>query len=263
MIWNLLSNAIKFTPTHGKVQVLLERVNTHIEITVADTGVGIRPEFIQHLFERFRQADASSTRKYGGLGLGLSIVKRLVELHGGTVRVRSPGEGLGTTVTVHLPLSAVHRKSDRRERLHPQTEEAGPDDIVAAELAGISVLVVDDQEDARELIRRLLEDCAAEVLTAGTADDAIELLQARRPDVLISDIGMPDADGFELLRRVRALGSSQGGNVPAIALTAFARTEDRTRALRAGFLVHVSKPVDPSELVATVASVARRGQPSP
>ena len=220
--------------------------------------MGIRPEFVQHLFERFRQADASTTRRYGGLGLGLSIVKSLVELHGGTVWVTSPGEGQGTTVTVHLPVTAVHRETDRRERQHPREAVAEPGAFVAAELAGLRVLVVDDHLDARELIKRLLEDCAAEVITAATADEALVLVEARRPDVLISDIGMPDADGFELLRRVRALGPSRGGKVPAIALTAFARSEDRTRALRAGFLVHVSKPVDPSELVATVASVAGR-----
>ncbi len=258
VVWNLLSNAIKFTPRDGKVQIILERVNSHIEISVADTGVGIRPEFVQHLFERFRQADASTTRKYGGLGLGLSIVKSLVELHGGTVRVKSSGEGLGTTVTVHLPVTAVHRQMDRHERQHPQEAVATPGTFVAAELAGLRVLVVDDHLDARELIKRLLEECAAEVITAATADEALVLVETRRPDVLVSDIGMPDADGFELLRRVRALGPSRGGRVPAIALTAFARSEDRTRALRAGFLVHVSKPVDPSELVATVASVAGR-----
>jgi PAS domain S-box-containing protein len=258
VVWNLVSNAIKFTPRDGRVQILLERVNSLIEISVADTGVGINPEFIPHLFERFRQGDASTTRRYGGLGLGLSIVKNLVELHGGIVKVESPGEGRGTTVTVRLPLSAVHRPTETAERLHPNTPSASATSFVAAELAGLKVLVVDDQSDARDLIKRVLEDCGAAVLTAGSAADALALVEANRPDVLITDIGMPDADGFELLRRVRALGAQRGGRVPAIALTAFARSEDRTRALRAGFLVHVSKPVDPSELVATVASVAGR-----
>ena len=258
VIWNLLSNAIKFTPRDGKVQILVEGACSQVQISVADTGAGIRPELIPQLFERFRQGDASTTRKYGGLGLGLSIVKNLVELHGGTVWIKSPGEGRGTTVTVHLPLLAVHRPAEGGERVHPQPSDAGFRDFVAAELAGLTVLVVDDQSDARDLIKRVLEDCEAEVFTAGTADEALELLETHRPDVLVSDIGMPDADGFELIRRVRALGADRGGKIPAIALTAFARPEDRTRALRAGFLVHVSKPVDPSELVATVASLAER-----
>ena len=161
VIWNLLSNAIKFTPKEGKVQILLERVSSHIEMTVADTGVGIKPDFIPHLFERFRQGDASTTRRFGGLGLGLSIVKNLVELHGGTVWVRSPGEGQGTTVTVHLPLTVVHRHMDGRERVHPKTPNASAGRFIAAELAGLKVLVVDDETDARDLIKRLLEDCEA------------------------------------------------------------------------------------------------------
>jgi CheY-like chemotaxis protein/anti-sigma regulatory factor (Ser/Thr protein kinase) len=256
VIWNLLSNAIKFTPKGGKVQIVLERVNSHVEISVADTGCGIKPEFVPYLFERFRQADSATTRQYGGLGLGLSIVKSLVELHGGSVHARSPGEGQGTTVSVNLPLTAVH-PVEERERAHPATLQGLPA-FTASELAGLRVLVVDDHGDARDLIQRVLEDCGAEVLTASGAVEALDLLQDHRPDVLVSDIGMPDVDGYELLRRVRALGPANGGRVPAIALTAFARSEDRTRALRAGFLVHVSKPVDPSELVATVASVAGR-----
>jgi PAS domain S-box-containing protein len=258
VVWNLLSNAIKFTPRGGKVQVVLERVNSHIEISVADTGVGIKPEFIPHLFERFRQGDAATTRKYGGLGLGLSIVKSLVELHGGSVWVKSPGDEQGTTVTVHLPLTVVHRAADLAGRLHPKTSVPGGAPLLPAELAGLRVLVVDDQADARDLIKRVLEACGAEVITASDAEEALVLVERERPDVLVSDIGMPGADGFELLRRLRRLGPDRGGRVPAVALTAFARSEDRTRALRAGFLVHVSKPVDPSELVATVASVAGR-----
>jgi PAS domain S-box-containing protein len=257
VVWNLLSNAIKFTPREGRVRIRLARVGAHVEIGVSDTGAGIRPEFIPHLFERFRQGDASTTRKYGGLGLGLSIVKSLVELHGGTVAVESPGEDQGTTVTVRLPLAAPHRSAAGGGDLAPNSARAG-EPALATELAGLKVLVVDDQIDARDLIQRVLEDCAAEVITAGSVHDALVLVEAHRPDVLISDIGMPDVDGFELLRRVRALGPERGGRVPAIALTAFARSEDRTRALRAGFLVHVSKPLDPSELVATVASVAGR-----
>lgn len=242
VIWNLLSNAIKFTPQDGKIQILLARVDAHVEISVADTGVGIKPEFIPQLFERFQQGDASTTHKYGGLGIGLSIVRNLVELHGGTVGITSPGEGQGTTATLRLPLTAVQRKR------------------ASMELAGVRVLVVDDQLDARALIKRVLEDCAAEVFTAGTADEALALLEMHKPDVLISDIGMPDTDGFELLRKVRALAADRGGRIPAIALTAFARSEDQTRVLRAGFLAHFSKPVDASELAAAVASVAGRAK---
>jgi signal transduction histidine kinase/CheY-like chemotaxis protein len=260
VVWNLLSNAIKFTPRGGRVQVLLERVNSHIEISVADTGIGIKPEFVEHLFERFRQADASTTRKFGGLGLGLSIVKRLVELHGGTVQVRSAGDGAGTTVSVHLPLLVVQRDAGSREvRLHPQSAVAVAPAFPPTDLSGVTVLIVDDQEDARRLIARVLEDCRAEVLTAGSAAEALPLFETAVPDVLITDIGMPEIDGFELLRRVRALSGARG-KVPAIALTAFARPEDRTRALRAGFLAHVAKPADPAELVATVASVLGRAQ---
>jgi signal transduction histidine kinase/ActR/RegA family two-component response regulator len=258
VVWNLLSNAIKFTPKDGKVQVVLERVNSEVEIRVSDTGIGIASGFLPHAFDRFRQADASTTRTFGGLGIGLSIVKHLVELHGGKVDVKSPGEGLGTTFSVHLPLTIVHSKSYGVERIHPKTSKTVALDFKHSDLSNVKVLVVDDEPDARELVRRVLSECDALVLTAGTAAEALQLLEKERPDVLVSDIGMPDVDGYELLRRVRALGQSRGGKVPAVALTAFARSEDRTRALRAGFLVHVSKPVEPSELVATVASVACR-----
>jgi len=262
VIWNLLSNAIKFTPKDGKVQVLLERVNSQVEISVADTGIGITPAFLAHAFERFRQADASSARRHGGLGLGLSIVKQLVELHGGTVRVKSLGEGAGTVFTVQLPVTAVQRMPDNGDRLHPHTSKSLSSDFKISDLSGIKVLVVDDEADARDLFQRVLADCGAEVLTVATAGEALLVVERERPHLLMSDIGMPDIDGFELLRRVRALGQARGGKLPAIALTAFARSEDRTRALRAGFLVHLSKPVEPSELVATVAAVAgRTGEP--
>ncbi|MGZ5121819.1 MAG: ATP-binding protein [Burkholderiales bacterium] len=263
VVWNLLSNAIKFTSRSGRVQVVLQRVNSHIEISVADTGIGIRSEFIPHVFDRFRQADASTTRTFGGLGLGLSIVKRLVELHGGTVRAKSEGEGHGTTFTVLLPLSAIRTNADAQDRIHPTTASALAFDFHRSDLSGIKVLVVDDEPDARDLIQRVLAECHAQVLTAGSAAEALALVKAEKPHVLVSDIGMPDVDGYELLRRVRALGPTRGGNVPAVALTAFARSEDRTRALHAGFLVHVSKPVEPSELVATVASVTGRTGQTP
>jgi PAS domain S-box-containing protein len=258
VIWNLLSNAVKFTPKNGKIQVLLERVNSHIEISVADTGIGIRPEFLPHVFERFRQADSSTTREYAGLGLGLSIVKHLVELHGGTVHAESAGEGRGATFVVHLPVSVVRRDRSSGERVHPRTADPSSSDFKVVDLSEIKVLVVDDEADARDLIRRIVEECGAEVLTAGSAMEALQMVEQDRPHVLVSDIGMPGVDGYEFLRRVRALGEAKGGKVHAIALTAFARSEDRTRALRAGFLYHVSKPVEPSELIATLASAAGR-----
>jgi PAS domain S-box-containing protein len=256
VVWNLLSNAIKFTPHGGRVRVTLARADAYIEISVADTGCGVKPEFLPHLFERFRQEDSSSTRHHGGLGLGLSIVKTLVDLHAGTVHASSPGVDQGTTITVRLPSNAPARESV--ERRHTAATQAVTTSLTPTELEGLTVLVVDDQADARDLIRRVLEDCGATVLTAATADEALRLIEQRRPHVLVTDIGMPGVDGYELLKRVRALGITRGGRLPAIALTAFARSEDRTKALRAGFMVHVAKPVDPSELVATVASVAGR-----
>jgi len=256
VIWNLISNAIKFTPKGGKVQILTERVGSHIVINVADTGIGIKPEFLPYVFERFRQADATTTRAFGGLGLGLAIVKHLVELHGGSVRVKSGGPGQGTMFTVHLPLTVVHTGENADGSVHPGRTITS--DFEPSDLAGIKVLVVDDEADARELVKHVLGECEAEVLTESTAAEALSLIEQHRPDVLLSDIGMPNVDGYELLRRVRMLCISRGGQLPAIALTAFARSEDRTRALRAGFLVHVAKPVEPSELVATVASVTGR-----
>ncbi len=258
VMWNLLSNAVKFTPKNGKVQVLLARVSSHIEISVADTGVGIRPEFLAHVFERFRQADASTTREYGGLGLGLSIVKHLIELHGGTVRADSAGEGQGAVFRVELPLTVLRSGVHDQARLHPAAPTPGPSDVTFANLSGIKVLVVDDEADARDLISRLLVDCGADVLTARSAIEGLEIIKREKPLVLVSDIGMPSVDGYEFLKQVRALGKANGGAVHAIALTAFARSEDRTRALRAGFLNHVVKPVEASELIASVASAAGR-----
>lgn len=258
IVWNLLSNAIKFTPKDGKVQILLRQSNSRVEIIVADTGIGIAPDFLAHVFERFRQADGSTTRRYGGLGLGLAIVKNLAELHGGTVEAYSAGEGCGATFTLKLPLVAVIRNEDRERRFRPRASTANPACFNRPDLSGIKVLVVDDEADARELAMQVLAVCNAQVFAAGTADEALSLVRQERPHVLVSDIGMPDVDGFELLRRIRALGAENGGKLPAIALTAFARSEDRTRALLAGFLVHLSKPVEASELSATVASVAGR-----
>jgi CheY-like chemotaxis protein/two-component sensor histidine kinase len=261
VVWNLLANAIKFTPKGGKAQVTLERVNSHVELSVTDNGEGIAAEFLPHVFDRFRQGDGTTTRRHGGLGLGLSIAKCLIEMHGGSIRAKSPGVSLGATFTVILPLSAAHPYADDRgPRLHPRgyqaigTEEAAP----ATTLDGLRVLIVDDEEDARFLIRRVLEGCGALVSDVASASEGLVAMGVFRPDVLVSDIGMPDVDGYEFIARVRALGETGGGKIPAVALTAFARSEDRTRALLAGYLVHVSKPVEPSELIATVASAAGR-----
>ena len=254
IVWNLLSNAVKFTPKGGKVDLIVARVNSHIEITVIDSGVGISPEFLPHVFERFRQADASSTRKHGGLGLGLAIVKQLVELHGGTVRVESGGPGQGATFIVSLPLGAI---SDDGKRVHPSARRmASLDEEV--DLTGIKALVIDDEPDARGLIKWVLANSKADVLMAASAAEGLELLKNQRPDILISDIGMPEKDGYHLIRAVRNLPPSNGGKTPAIALTAFARSEDRTRALLAGYQIHLAKPIEPQELLATVASLVGR-----
>jgi PAS domain S-box-containing protein len=255
VIWNLLTNAIKFTPKGGKVDVVLERVNSHVEITVHDSGVGIKPEFLPHVFERFRQADSSTTRVYGGLGIGLSIVKSLVELHGGTVAVKSAGENQGTTFFITLPLVPVKEGEDRE---HPKSYQPPTIDCEELNLGGIKILVVDDDADARALISRVLRQCEAEVATAANAHDALQILSHSRPDVVVSDIGMPDKDGYQFIRELRQLPADQGGKTPAVALTAFARSEDRTRALLAGYQVHLSKPIEPQELLAAVGSVVGR-----
>ena len=261
IFWNLLNNAVKFTPRGGRVQVLLERINSHLEVSIADTGEGIRPEFLPHVFDRFRQSDASTTRRHGGLGLGLAIVKQLVELHGGTVHARSPGEGQGATFVVSLPLTAIHPDpSPAQERRHPKTPEYRLPSEPCANLAGTKVLVVDDEPDVRSLVKRFLEDCEAIVVIAGSADEAFGLVPTERPDVIVSDIGMPGEDGYSLIRRVRALSPEEGGDTPALALTAYARAEDRVRAVMAGFQQHVAKPVEPAELIALVASLAGRAK---
>ncbi|UQA62553.1 response regulator [Polyangium aurulentum] len=255
VVWNLLSNAVKFTPQGGKVKVVVSLGEGGVEIAVSDSGKGIKPEFLPHVFERFRQADASATREHGGLGLGLSIVKQLVDLHGGRVRVDSPGEGLGATFTVELPLAAAPapRVPGPRPSTMPPNEVRRRFD--RRELRGVKVLVVDDEPDTRDVVKRILEECEAEVITAASAEDGFERLIAAKPDVLVSDIGMPGQDGHEFIRRVRAAGKA----IPAVALTAFARREDKERALLAGYQAHVAKPVVPSELLATVASLSEHG----
>ncbi len=257
VVWNLLSNAVKFTPKGGRVQVRLERVNSHVEIVVSDSGRGISPEFLPHVFDRFRQADGATTRTHGGLGLGLAIVRQLVELHGGTVGAESGGEGRGATFVVQLPLMAAHALNGGDGRRHPT---AGGKISLASppSLDGLRILVVDDEADTRALLREMLERCGCEVTTAETASAALEEIARSRPDVLISDIGMPEEDGYALIQKVRAAEWPSGERIPAIALTAYARAEDRVRALSAGFQVHVPKPIEPVELIVVVASLTGR-----
>lgn len=255
VIWNLLSNAVKFTSKGGSVQVLLERINSHVKLRVSDSGQGVAPEFLPHLFERFQQADATTTRRHGGLGLGLAIVKHLVELHGGTVGVSSAGLNQGTTFTICLPVRAALLLEAPED---VPRQFARPPAVRAVSLAGIRVLVVDDEVDAQRLVARILEEHGASVVTAGSVEEALAALRRQRPDVLLSDIGMPEVDGYSFLKRVRELPLEEGGAVQAVALTAFARSEDRTRALLEGFLMHLPKPVEPAELVTVVAKAAQR-----
>jgi signal transduction histidine kinase len=261
VIWNLLSNAVKFTPRGGRIQITVERVNSHIQVTVRDTGKGIRQEFLPYVFERFLQADSSSTRQYGGLGLGLAIVRHLTELHGGTVSASSPGEELGSTFTIKLPLAVLHDKgmdTDTSESSPPALRGETPSWQNNLTLDGLRVLAVDDEADARELLSVLLTQCNANVVVVASASEALTAIVNWKPDVIISDIGMPEEDGYSLIRKLRALTHENGGNIPAAALTAYARSEDRVKALAAGYQSHVTKPVDPSELIAVIASLAGR-----
>jgi PAS domain S-box-containing protein len=258
VVWNLLSNAIKFTPRGGRVQIRSERVNSHLEIVVSDTGQGIASDFLPHVFDRFRQADQKTSRHHGGMGLGLSIVRHLVELHGGTVQANSEGEGKGATFTVKLPITPVYQVDSSGGRVHPGARSLLPRDDSTDRLDGLSILVVDDEPDTRELLKQGLEYCGARVRVAGSAAEAMEALKTSVPDILISDIGMPGTDGYDLLRHLRNQPPAHGGKVAAIALTAYTRIEDRLQALRAGYDMHVPKPVELTELVAVAASVARR-----
>ena len=257
VVWNLMANAVKFTPRDGRVQVRLQRVNSHVEIVVSDTGEGIRPDFLPYVFEQFRQGEGGTTRKTGGLGLGLAIVRHIVEMHGGTVHAASAGEGQGATFRVLLPLMIVHPEPLEARREHPRTALRDPlADLV--DLRGIRVLAIDDEEDAMTLLRVVLETAGAEVTTLSSPVTALERVEALKPDVLVVDLGMPVMDGFEFIARVRASSNPAVRVVPAAALTAFARSDDRTKALRSGFEMHLAKPVDPGELVASVATLARR-----
>lgn len=253
VVWNLLSNAIKFTPRAGRVEVRLRRFSGHVEIVVSDTGQGINPQFLPHVFERFRQADSSTTRTYGGLGLGLAIVRHLVELHGGVVRADSPGENQGATFVVELPLATLPATV---ERARPVAVEAAPPMDATPRLQELKILVVDDEPDTLEMLRTVLEQAGAEVRTAASTREALAALGTWQPDVLIADIGMPGEDGYSLIRQVRALSPERGGYIPAVALTAYARVEDRLKVLSSGFQMHVPKPVEPAELVAITATLS-------
>jgi signal transduction histidine kinase/ActR/RegA family two-component response regulator len=262
VLWNLLSNAVKFTRRGGKVQVRLARVNSHVEVSVADTGIGIAPEFLPHVFERFRQADASIARERGGLGLGLSIARQLAEMHGGTIEAASGGLGQGSTFTLKVPLMIVHPAVvDEAERVHPRGAGGAPP-IPFGDLRGVHVMAVDDDPDAVTLVAELLEAAGARVSTAASAEEALGMMDDEPPQVLVTDLGMPRVDGFQLIERVRKHHNPLVRRVPAAALTAYARSEDRVKALRSGFQIHLAKPIDPSELVTAVAAIANRFGPT-
>jgi signal transduction histidine kinase len=259
VIWNLLSNAIKFTPQNGLVQVRLRLDGGSAEILVSDTGAGIRPDFLPYVFDRFRQAESTITRSHGGLGLGLSIVRHLVELHGGAVAVQSEGEGKGAVFTVRLPVRASTPEGGEGALSAERADTAARVWDSPMLLGGVRVLVVEDEEDTRELLIASLRQCGADVTAAASVAEALESLDRSLPDVLVSDLAMPGEDGYSLIRKVRARGPEAGGKIPAAALTAYARAEDRVRALASGFQRHLPKPVDPADLIGMVASLAGRG----
>jgi PAS domain S-box-containing protein len=256
VFWNLLSNAVKFTPKGGKVQVLLQRVNSHIEFSVSDTGIGIPAGFLPHVFERFSQKDSSTHREYGGLGLGLAIAKQLVDLHGGSIQAKSMGEGHGATFVVTLPLVILGKEEERAGRVHPTAAELF-EAVPVPRLDGVRALVVDDEADTLELIQRVLQSQGALVTTARSGEGALRLLESSTPDILISDIGMPVMDGYQFMRLMRAA-EPKGRRMPALALTAFARPDDRKHAILAGYQAHLAKPFDMAELAIVVAGLVGR-----
>jgi CheY-like chemotaxis protein len=254
VFWNLLSNAIKFTPKGGRVEARLTRVGSQVELTITDNGRGIRSDFLPVMFQRFRQADSSTTRTEGGLGIGLAIVGHLVQLHGGTVTAHSAGEGKGATFIVALPIRVLSADEPR---------PTPTDSVLSKPLAGLRVLVCEDDADSRALLHELLSSEGATVRLAAAAGEAMDGLREFRPDVFVSDIGLPVVDGYSLIRQIRQLSGEQGGWTPAIALTAYAGAEDARRAFEAGFQSHMTKPVDPNELAARVAAIAgRAGAPT-
>ncbi len=259
ILWNILSNAIKFTPAEGRVSVRLERQGQEVVVAVSDTGQGLKPEFLPYIFDRFRQADASTTRLHSGMGLGLAIVKNLVEMHGGSVSATSPGEGQGSTFVVRFPLTATLEPAEDWVQQAPALATTGD---AVPQLTGVRLLIVEDEPDAKEFLRRFLTGCGADVRAASSTEEALREMDAQVPDVLVSDISMPVSDGYELIRMVRARPAERGGNVPALALTAYARSEDRRRTLLAGYQAHLAKPAHPSELATQIASLAGRLWPA-
>lgn len=257
VVWNLLTNAIKFTPKGGQVQVLLQRVNSHLELNVSDTGIGIPSSYLPHVFDRFSQKDTSTTRAFGGLGLGLAICKQLVELHGGVITAVSEGEGKGATFSVHLPLSIVQLDEKSAPRVHPTTENQPGEMLSLPRLDGVHAFAVDDEPDARDLLRAVLEDQGAKVTSFTSAEDVLATLKTVKPTVLVCDVGMPNMDGYQLIRKLRA-DESRSERIPALALTAFARAEDRKRSLIAGYQAHLAKPFDVGELILLIADLVGR-----
>jgi PAS domain S-box-containing protein len=256
VVWNLLNNAIKFTPAGGKVQVLLQRVNSHIEFSVSDNGIGIPASFLPQVFERFSQQDGSASRSHGGLGLGLAICKHLIEQHGGTIHAESAGQGQGASFVVTLPLSIL-QKADEQSREHPHADSGTAEHLALPRLEGVHAFVVDDEPDARGLVQRVLEDQGAHVVSFASAEALLQAVQTSRPAVIVSDVGMPLMDGYQMIRALRAT-EAPGSRIPALALTAFARAEDRKRSLMAGFQAHLSKPFDVAELILLVAHLVEK-----
>jgi PAS domain S-box-containing protein len=257
VVWNLLTNAIKFTPKEGQVQVVLQRINSHVELSVSDTGIGISSSYLPHVFDRFSQKDSSSTRAFGGLGLGLAICKQIVELHGGVITAASHGEGSGATFSVQLPISITHVDEQGAPRSHPTTETHQGEMLSLPRLDNVHVFAVDDEPDARDLLRTVLQDQGATVATFASAEEVLAALKTTKPTVLVCDVGMPKTDGYQLIRKLRAE-ESRSGRTPALALTAFARAEDRKRCLIAGYQAHLAKPFDVGELVLVIADLVGR-----
>ncbi|MHC5755809.1 MAG: ATP-binding response regulator, partial [Nostoc sp.] len=253
VVWNLLSNAIKFTPSGGKVEVYLEQIDSQIELRVCDTGKGINPDFLPRVFEHFCQADSSTSRSSGGLGLGLAIVRQLVELHGGTVWAQSAGEGQGATFTVCLPV--VQQSGELKREDKNRSDDSYPFSMLHAPLEGVKLLVVDDDADTREFLAFLLEQHGGIVTIAASASEALDIIAQSKPDLLLSDLGMPEVDGYALIKKLRAMPANQGGQIPAIALTAYAAETTQKQVLTDGFQLHITKPADPSKLVAAIAAL--------
>jgi PAS domain S-box-containing protein len=260
VVWNLLANAVKFTPKGGSVTVRLERVHSHVVVRVRDTGEGVSPSLLPYVFDRFRQGE--SARSHGGLGLGLAIVRHLVELHGGTVMAESGGEGQGATFTLSLPLMAVSHEQTDVFQQHPQATERGQSGEMSRNLDGVRVLVVEDEPDSRAMVVKALKACGAVVASAANAAEAMAAIQQSKPDVMVCDVGIPDEDGYSFIRRVRALDAEHGGLIPAVALTGYAGLEDRRKALAAGFQMHLAKPVTLTELSSVVGNLAGRAGPA-